>query len=103
VGEYRRALDLGPQFVDVRLKLGNALRDLGDLEGALAQFEEMVRINPNFLPGQVAYGIALLSAGKRAEAIKIWEAVLAKDPQNRSAAMYLNLVRQQPSKVDRAV
>jgi tetratricopeptide (TPR) repeat protein len=100
VGEYRRALDLGPQFVDVRLKLGNALRDLGDLEGAIAQFEEMSRINPNFLPGQVSYGIALLSAGRREEAIKIWEAVIARDPQNRSAGMYLNLVRQQPSKVD---
>jgi tetratricopeptide (TPR) repeat protein len=101
--EYRRALELGPQFVDVRLKLGNTLRDMGDLDGAIAQFEEMSRINPNFLPGQVAYGIALLASGKRQEAIGVWEAVLAKDPQNRSAAMYLNLVRQQPSKVDRAV
>jgi len=55
------------------------------------------------LPGQVAYGIALLSAGKRAEAISLWEAVLTKDPQNRSATMYLNLVREQPSKADRAV
>jgi hypothetical protein len=86
--------------VDVRLKLGNVLRDLGDVEGA--GHSRMSRINRTSCLGRSLMHNAL-SSGKREEAIKIWEAVLAKDPQNRSAGMYLNLVRPQPSKVDRAV
>src|SRR4051812_22570724 len=32
VVEYRRALELRPQFVDIRMKLGDAYRDLGEFE-----------------------------------------------------------------------
>lgn len=103
VEEYGRALQLGPQFVDVRLKLANALRELGDLEGARRELEELSRQKPEFVPGQIQYGIVLLSAGRKAEAIAVWEGVLAREPGNRSATMYLSLVREQPSKADRVV
>jgi tetratricopeptide (TPR) repeat protein len=94
VGEYRRALELGPSFVDIRMKLADALRDLGDHAGSLAEFEEILKVNPNYLPGRVHYGIALYSAGRRPEAVAMWEDVLAKNPGNKSAEMYLNLVRE---------
>ena len=93
VSEYRRALSLGPTFVDIKLKLADALRDLGDVTGAIAEFEELLSINPNYLPGRVHYGIALYSAGRRAEAVKVWEDVLARSPGNKSAERYLGLVR----------
>lgn len=93
VVEYRRALELGPTFVDIRLKLADALRDQGDHAAAIAQFEEILKVNPNYLPGRVHYGIALYSAGRRADAIQIWEDVLARHPGNKSAEMYLSLVR----------
>jgi tetratricopeptide (TPR) repeat protein len=91
--EYRRALELGPTFVDIRLKLADALRDLGDHAGALAEFEAILKANPNYLPGRVHYGITLYSAGRRADAIAVWEDVLGRNPGNKSAEMYLNLVR----------
>ncbi|MBI3181545.1 MAG: tetratricopeptide repeat protein [Myxococcales bacterium] len=93
IGEYRRALELCPQFVDIRLKLGDAYRDLKRYEDAIAQFEEIIRVNSNYVPGRVHYGIALYSCGRKAEAVKVWEDVLARDPGNRSAEMYLNLVK----------
>lgn len=96
--EYRRALELGPGFVDIRLKLGDSLRDVGDHKSALAEFEEIIRVNPNYVPGRVHYGVTLYSAGHRAEAIKVWEDVLTRNPGNKSAEMYLNLVRDQVSK-----
>lgn len=93
IEEYRRALALGPNFVDIRMKLGDALRDAGDFEGAVKEFEELIRQNPHFLPGRVHYGIALHSAGRTDEAIKAWEGVLAASPGHKGAEMYLKLVR----------
>jgi tetratricopeptide (TPR) repeat protein len=91
--EYRRALELGPTFVDIRMKLADVMRDLGDHDGCLKQFDEILTINPNYLPGRVHYGIALYSAGRRGDAIAVWEDVLSRHPGNKSAEMYLNLVR----------
>jgi len=93
IGEFRRALALGPTFVDIRTKLADALRDKGQHEEALKEFEEILKTNPNYLPGRVHYGIALYSAGRRAEAVQMWEDVLARAPGNKSAEMYLSLVR----------
>ncbi len=91
--EYRRALELGPGFVDIRLKLANVMRDLNDHAGALTEFEQILKQNPNYLPGRVHYGITLYAAGRRADAILVWEDVLGRNPGNKSAEMYLNLVR----------
>lgn len=94
VGEYQRALELCPQFADIRLKMADAQRDMGEVAAALATFEEIIRQHPNFLPGRVHFGISLYSAGRKADAVRVWEEVLAKDPGNKSAEMYLNLVRE---------
>ena len=61
---------------------------------ARQQLERVLKINPNYLPGRVHYGIGLYSAGRKADAVKTWEEVLEKNPGNRSAEMYLNLVRE---------
>ncbi|MCC6334607.1 MAG: tetratricopeptide repeat protein [Myxococcales bacterium] len=93
IAEYRRALELGPTFVDIRLKLADALRDQGEHHESLKEFEAILKANPNYLPGRVHYGITLYSAGRKADAIAIWEDVLARNPGNKSAEMYLRLVR----------
>ncbi len=97
IREYRRALELGPTFVDIRLKLADCLRDLGDHAGSLAEFETLLATNPNYLPGCVHYGIALYSAGRRTDAVRVWEDVLATQPGHKGAEMYLNLVRDVPT------
>lgn len=93
VTEYRRALALGPTFVDIRLKLANVLRDLKQHDESLKESEEILRLNPNYLPGRIHYGITLFAAGRRSDAISVWEDVLGRSPGNKSAEMYLNLVR----------
>jgi tetratricopeptide (TPR) repeat protein len=93
IAEYRRALELGPTFVDIRLKLADALRDQGKHAEALKEYEAILAANPNYLPGRVHYGIALYSAGRKADAIAVWEDVLARNSGTKSAEMYLSLVR----------
>jgi tetratricopeptide (TPR) repeat protein len=91
--EYRRALALCPTFVDLRIKLAQALRDSGDLAGALAENRRAVEGAQAFLPARVALGTALYANGKVDEAIAQWEEVVRADPQHRMATMYLKLAR----------
>jgi tetratricopeptide (TPR) repeat protein len=69
------------------------LRDLGDLEGARAEYEEALAHNPRYVPARVLLGITLFTLGRRPEAEQQWEKVLETDPQNKSAQMYLRMVR----------
>jgi tetratricopeptide (TPR) repeat protein len=91
VTEFRRALVLGPGFVDIRVRLAVALRDSGERDAAIAEFEQVVRQNPNYVPARLNLGLSLLAAGRKEEAAKHWEAVLAISPGNRNAEMYLQL------------
>ncbi|HET7786944.1 MAG TPA: tetratricopeptide repeat protein [Myxococcales bacterium] len=96
--EYRRALSLCPTFVDLRLKLAQALQEGGDLEGALAELRVAVQHSPAWLPARVALGTALYAGGRLDEAMAQWEEVLRADPQHRTAGMYLKLARSQAHK-----
>jgi len=92
IAEYQRALDLCPEFVDIRLKLANAYMDGGNLEMALEQLRHILHSQPDYLPGRVRYGLALYSLGRTEEAKVAWEYVLQKNPEHRVAKMYMNLI-----------
>jgi len=96
--EYRRALSLCPTFVDLRLRLANALREANDIEGAVAEFRLAVQHAPAYPPARVALGIALYGQGKTDGAISEWEEVLRMDPHHRTAGMYLKLARSQKAR-----
>src|SRR5512141_1858184 len=53
VHEYRRALALGPAFVDIRARRAGALRDAGERDAAIAEYEEVVRQAPAYLPARL--------------------------------------------------
>ena len=89
--EYRRALTLCPTFADLRLKLANALRDAGQRDAALGELRRAVHDAPNLLAARVALGIAFASAGKIDEALAQWQEILRRDPEHRTAQVYLKL------------
>ncbi|MFL5312527.1 MAG: tetratricopeptide repeat protein [Myxococcales bacterium] len=93
--EFRRALDLSPGFVDLRMKLASALRESGDAEGADAELRRAVRDAPAYVPARVALGLACSAGGKLDDAIEHWEEVLRMDPRHRTAQLYLKLARAQ--------
>jgi tetratricopeptide (TPR) repeat protein len=92
-GEYRKALALCPTFADLRTRLGSVLRDMGELGPARREYEEALKSNPNYAPARVLLGVTLFSLGQREEAEKQWAQALATDPSNKSAQMYLRMVR----------
>ena len=92
--EYQRAVELCPTFLDIRLKLATVLRELGRLPEALAELEAILRHNPSYVPARIQFGLALQQAGQLDEAAQAWEEALKVSPGNRSAEMYLRLLRE---------
>jgi tetratricopeptide (TPR) repeat protein len=92
VREYEQALALCPTFVDIRTELGNTRREMGDLTGAIRELEQVRAENPRLLAGRLKLGLVYYAAVRRDDAAAEWKAVLAADPENREAKMYLALL-----------
>jgi len=89
--EYRRALAMGPTFVDIRVRLAGALRDSGERDAAMLEYEQVIKQRSNYVPARLNLGLSLLAAGRRDEALAQWKAVLDISPGNRNAEMYMQL------------
>jgi tetratricopeptide (TPR) repeat protein len=93
--EYRRALELSPGFVDLRMKLASALRESGDAGAAAAELRRAVQDAPAYVPARVALGLACSADGKLDDAIEQWNEVVRMDPRHRTAQLYLKLAEAQ--------
>jgi tetratricopeptide (TPR) repeat protein len=96
VREYEHALALCPKFVDIRTKLGSTFREMGNIPAAVREFERVKLENPKFVAGRLHLGLSYYAQGRRAEAAEEWQEVLAIAPENKSAHMYLAMVRRPP-------
>lgn len=91
VNAYRDALELGPAFHDIRVRLAQALQEVGDPNGAAQQLEQVLGVNPDNLGARVALGLAQLSGGDKEAAITTWRDVLARSPGHTRATQYMRL------------
>ncbi len=89
--EYEKALRLNPSYFDIRTKLGQSLRESGELGRAVQQFRRVLRADGRYTPALVQLGVTLYTMGKSAEAKHSWRRVLEQDPKNEYAQMYLRL------------
>jgi tetratricopeptide (TPR) repeat protein len=94
VREYHKALELCPTFGDLRTRLAAVLRDAGDVASAARELEIVKTTQPRYLPARLALGTALFSLGRRDDAVREWEAVLAIDPDSRAARLYLRVAHE---------
>jgi tetratricopeptide (TPR) repeat protein len=93
IHEYRQALELAPTFADIRTRLATALHDAGRVGEAIDELRDLRESNPEYLPAANHLGLAYWAAGRRDEAVAQWEAVLAADGSNRTAAVYLKMAK----------
>jgi tetratricopeptide (TPR) repeat protein len=94
VAQYREALELSPEFVDIRTRLGQLLKDAGRLDEALAELNQVKETRPAYLPGRISLGATHLALGDKEAARNEWAEVIEIDPENRTAGMYLRMVEQ---------
>jgi tetratricopeptide (TPR) repeat protein len=90
--EYRKALELGANFADIRTRLGTALRESGDNKGALRELRRALKDKPKYSEARIQLGVTLFTMGRHKDAGKEWMAVLKKDPNNPKAIIYLSML-----------
>ncbi len=66
---------------------GNTLAAKGDIKGARESFEQALRLNPAYFPAAASLARIDLAEKKPEDALKRFDAVLAKDPKNVSALL----------------
>src|SRR5580658_5231688 len=91
IEQYEKAVQLCPQFADLRTKLGTLLREVSDLTRAREQYEEAIRARPSYVPARVLLGVTLLSLGQAEAAAEEWRKALEVEPDNVPARMYLRI------------
>ncbi len=91
VDEYNKALNLNPTYLDIRTKLGQALREDGLLGESLSQLKAVLKNKGSYSPALIQLGITLYTMDKLGEAKKAWKKALDKEPENDYAKMYLRL------------
>jgi adenylate cyclase len=75
-----RAVELDDREPLSHLALGSVLLWRRDHTGALAEFRRMIALDPNFAAGHSATGVALMYAGRPAEALEPMALAMRLDP-----------------------
>jgi adenylate cyclase len=84
----RRAVELSDQEPVSHLALGAVLLWRRDHEGALAESRRMMALDPNFAQGYTATGLALMYAGRAAEALEPIAMAMRLDPLYPSMVLH---------------
>ncbi len=94
VEQYRAALALGSDFIDIRTKFAQFLRETGDLEEAVVQLKTVLEFKKDYVPALLSLGMTYYAVGDKHNAEIYWEKVIEKEQNNKSAIMYLKMLRQ---------
>src|SRR5580704_9782983 len=76
----RRALELNDQEPVSHMALGNVLLWRREHEGALAEFDRTIALDPNFAQGHAARGLALMYGGEPSRAQEPFAKAMRLDP-----------------------
>ncbi|MBI5642460.1 MAG: tetratricopeptide repeat protein [Deltaproteobacteria bacterium] len=90
--EFKKALILSPDFVDIKTTLGIVYRDMMDYSKAVNELEEAVRLNPDYPASRIQLGLTYYTMGQLEKAKTEWLKVLRKHPNDKMAQMYMNLL-----------
>ena len=92
-----------PVHPEAHYYLGLTLRQLGNLDGAIAELRESIRLNPRIAKAHAYLGVALRETGDLDAAVTSLREALRIDPAEDDAANALGLVYMQRGDADAAV
>lgn len=94
--QYRSALELRPEFHDIRNKLADVLMTLGDEAGAEHELEATLEGNGNFLSARLSLGLLYYNRGEPDRARREWEKARTLSPSSPQVRAYLTLLEREP-------
>ena len=89
----RKALEIQPDYPDAHINLGTALKENGDLNGAIASFHQALKLKPSYLEAHINLGNALHEQGDLIAGIECFENALKLKPSYPEAHWNLSLVQ----------
>lgn len=92
IEQYQRALELGPNYHDLRYRLGRLLLEVGRSLEAREELEKVVTAQPRWLAARTTYGLACYFAGDAPTARATWEAVHDERPDDPRVRAYLSML-----------
>ncbi|NIN93000.1 tetratricopeptide repeat protein, partial [bacterium] len=101
--EFRRAIELNPNYATARHWYAEALWSMGRHEEAIAQAKRAKELDPLSLIVNTALGVALYFAGRYIESIEQYNYTLELDPNFQLAHYYLGFAYLQQSKFEEAI
>jgi tetratricopeptide (TPR) repeat protein len=99
---YREMLTAEPDNSDLLHRLGLALRQSGDADGAVAAFRQAIALDPNDAGKYNNLSIALNSQHDYAAAISVYRQALQLDPQNPDISANLATLYEQTNRLAEA-
>jgi tetratricopeptide (TPR) repeat protein len=93
--EYRKALTLRPNLVDIMTKIGITLREQGSLDEAIRIFMRAKEVHPRYSQAFIHLGITYYMKGFVDLARKEWEALKEVDPNCHGVNLYLALAKKE--------
>ncbi len=85
VVEFQKALDADPNYSQAALYLARAYNALFDEQNAEKYFRKAIEIDPDYLEAHASFGGMLLDTGNTDEAIRQFETVIRREPNNTLA------------------
>ncbi len=79
---FKQAVQLAPDYADLRANFGVVLRILGKYDESLEQWEQLRRINPDDARVSIGTSECLNGLGKTQEAAAFLQDIIKKDPTN---------------------
>jgi tetratricopeptide (TPR) repeat protein len=96
--EYEAALKTDPDMFLARYNLANALAQQHHYAAAREQFDEVLKLNPDYADGHVGLGVLLVRMGRLDDAIAQFETALQIEPGNPSAQGDLAMAKKMQQK-----
>jgi tetratricopeptide (TPR) repeat protein len=91
--EFRRAIELKPDFSDAHYNLGHTLIHLDDRAAAMDEFREAIRFRPDYAAAHTNLGELLIEAGQRDEGREALEAAARLAPDDQRTRQLLDRSR----------
>lgn len=103
IADYRKTLDMAPDFVEAWKNLGNTCLAKGDLDQAAAVFERMLTLMPGYTGPLLNVSVRLNKQGQYVQAEAVLRKVLQTSPDSYAALSNLGLVLTSQERFDEAM